>query len=230
MRPAAASSSMSSARSAESPYLTCTSMPVSVSNRSKIGWTSSSLRPGVDRDGVGTRRRLLGGLVARALWRQERWCLTTSRRSRMRSRRSASTLSVASPTKRVVRWVMAGSVDRPSPELSRTPNTDVRHAVERLRTASASRGRMSGMEQLQREGRPVDEVIGELTEKRANDVRVGRRQDVRHGLRRWTVGARGRRTGGAAVPARERVEHPGVPVARRDPARGGRLDRCVAPR
>jgi glutamate/tyrosine decarboxylase-like PLP-dependent enzyme len=30
---------------------------------------------------------------------------------------------------------------------------------------------MSGMQQLQREGRPVDEVIGELTEKRANDVK-----------------------------------------------------------
>ena len=83
---------------------------------------------------------------------------------------------------------------------------------------------------LNPKGRPVDDVIADLEAKRAGDVRWKDGRTVRHDLRRRAVGARGRRARGLAVPARERAQHQGVPVAGPDPVRGRRLDRRPAAR
>ncbi len=57
---------------------------------------------------------------------------------------------------------------------------------------------------------------------------LARRADVRARVRRWTLGARRGRGGGRAVPARERTQHPGVPVARvgSSPTRSGGRRAC----
>ena len=84
--------------------------------------------------------------------------------------------------------------------------------------------RLRAMAALHQHGRPVADVIAELTAKRANDVKWADGPHVQHGLRRWAVRPRGRRAGRAAVPARERAEHAGVPVAAPDPVRRRGLD------
>ena len=84
--------------------------------------------------------------------------------------------------------------------------------------------------ELQREGRPIDAVIADLEAKRAHDARwqdgrtFGMVYDGGPGVHEVAERA------AAHVPARERAQHEGVPVARRDPERGGRVDGVAAAR